>query len=96
MKTFIDIDEAIEKKLTERHNVTRRDVEQCFENKTGRSLLDTREKHATNPPTQWFLAQTNRRRTLKVVYILLKGRVKIKSCFEPNEDEKRIYQQYGE
>lgn len=71
--------------------VTPREVEQCFENRTGKLLLDTREQHQTDPPTLWFIAETNNRRLLKVVLIIKSDGVHIKSAYDPNEDEKRIY-----
>jgi len=75
--------------------INRTEVVQCFQNKSGKSLLDTREKHASNPPTQWFVAPTNAGRLLKVVYILRDGKVFLRSAFEPNADELYIYKQYG-
>ena len=75
--------------------VTKREVEQCFENKSGRLLRDTREKHRTDPPTLWFIAKTNQNRALKIVYIQIGADVHLKSAFEPNADEIFIYGKYG-
>jgi hypothetical protein len=71
--------------------VTRREVEQCFENKAGRLLKDTREKHKTNPPTLWFIAKTNKNRLLKVVYMQLGADVIVKTAYDPNVEEIYIY-----
>ena len=96
MTTFIIIAEVTKTKLLAKHGVTPREVEQCFENRAGRALSDTREEHQTNPPTYWFIAPTNNKRNLKDVYILLHGKVHIKTCYEPNDTEKFIYQKHGE
>lgn len=96
MTSFLVISEPTKQKLLASHGVTPREVEQCFENQAGRSLHDNRLQHQTEPPTLWFIAQTNNRRTLKVVYILIGGKVHIKTCYEPNDTEKFIYQKYGE
>jgi uncharacterized DUF497 family protein len=89
------VSSAVLVKLREKHNVTVREVEQCFENKCGTFLEDDREDHQTDPPTLWFIAPTNRDRLLKVVFMFIDGNVLIKSAFEPNEVEGRIYDKYG-
>lgn len=38
-------------KLKEKHQVTPKEITQCFENCDGEYLKDTREKHKTEPPT---------------------------------------------
>lgn len=79
------------KKLEKKHGVTRREVEQCFENKQYCSLMDTREPHHTDPPTQWFLASTNQVRRLKIVYIQYGSKVYLKTAYEANAQEVSIY-----
>jgi hypothetical protein len=70
----------------------------------GTYLLDTREEHATEPPTVWFISQTSQGRKLKVVFIARKvgipggGRavnVEIKTAYGPNEKEIEIYARRG-
>ncbi|MFU3256942.1 ADP-ribosyl-(dinitrogen reductase) hydrolase, partial [Pseudomonas aeruginosa] len=54
------ISDAIERKLQEKHGgVSRREIEQCFENCEGEHLIDLREDHKTDPVTKWFVAETN-------------------------------------
>ena len=89
------ISEDVLAKLGVKHQVTRRDVEQCFENRIGRILEDTRVRHKTNPPTLWFLAKTNKGRILKVVYIQSQQTIMLKTCYETNVDERYLYQKYG-
>jgi hypothetical protein len=75
--------------------ISRREVEQCFENRNDGLLTDTREKHKTDPPTLWFIAKTNANRELKIVYIQMGQEVILKSAFEPDLEERRIYLKYA-
>jgi uncharacterized DUF497 family protein len=91
VKLRLVITDRVQEKLTEKHNVTRSEIAQCFANKLGRSLEDDREDHRTDPPTRWFLAETDSGRLLKVVYVQEKDVVFIKTTYPPNEEEVRIY-----
>lgn len=75
--------------------VSQKEVEQCFANKSGRLLKDTREKHRTNPPTLWFIAMTNQNRMLKIVFMQIGLNVNLKSAYDPNADELEIYNKHG-
>lgn len=81
-------------KLRTKHQVDRREVEQCFENIAGPLLIDDREDHKSDPPTLWFISRTNSDRLLKVAYIQNGAIITLKSCFEPNEIEMRIYSKH--
>jgi len=91
----IVINKGIEEKLREKHQVSLKEVEECLQNITGNLLTDNRDKHKTNPPTLWFIAETNQRRELKVCFMKIGSEIHIKTAFEPNEEEKRIYQIHG-
>ncbi len=91
----IVISDAIFKKVTESHKVSLREIEQCFDNKEGGLLKDTREKNQTTPPTLWFLALTNKSRLLKVVFVQVDDDIIIKTAYDANEDEIRIYRKYA-
>jgi len=91
----IKISEKIRTKLAQVHNVTIEEVEQCFANRNGNYLIDTREEHASDPPTKWFISENNYGRKLKVVFIERNGDVYIRTTYPPNEEEKRIYNKYG-
>lgn len=82
-------------KLATKHNVTADEISQCFANRNGCFLIDTREEHASEPKTQWFLSETDYGRLLKVAFILKDGDVYLRSAFTPNENELRIYKKYG-
>lgn len=91
------ISPRVREKLLTKHKVTESQIQQCFENKAGRDLIDNRPAHRTDPPTRWFIAQTNHGIRLKVCYIFDPATkvVDLKSAFPPNEDEERIYAKYG-
>lgn len=94
MSTLV-ISQAVLDKLKDKHAVHKREVEQCFDNRDGGFLMDDREDHRTDPPTFWFIARTNYNRLLKVVFISIDSRVHIKTAYEPNETEIRIYERHG-
>ncbi|WP_261977799.1 ADP-ribosyl-(dinitrogen reductase) hydrolase [Marinobacter sp. F3R11] len=71
------------------------EVQECIANRTGKFLEDMREDHKSDPPTQWFIAETDSGRQLKIVFILKDGDVVVKTAYVPNEDEKRIYIKYA-
>lgn len=83
------------KKLEEKHGVNRREIEQCFENRTGTYLGDDREEHKTNPPTLWFVAPTNCDRLLKVIFVFEDGNIFIKSAYEPSDKVVEIYKRFS-
>lgn len=89
------VSKNIEQKLASKHKVTIDEVQQCFHNREGRLLVDTRENNRTNPPTQWFISYTNKQRQLKIVFVLKDGVVHLKTAYEPNQTELSIYSQYG-
>lgn len=97
----INCSDKIVEKLQEKHNVAVSEVLQCFKNRDpGKKFLtDTREDHKTDPATLWFLAETNGGRVLKVCFIpphAGNGKsMEIKTAFEPNSDEIRIYAKFG-
>ena len=91
----LEISKVVEEKLLKKHGVCRREVEQCFENRRGVLLKDDREDHKTNPPTMWFLSFTNKGRLLKVVFIQSGCLIDLKTCYEPNEVEIRIYEKFA-
>jgi hypothetical protein len=74
--------------------VTEAEVRECFWNRTGKTLIDDREEHQTNPPTRWFIAETAAGRHLKVIFIrTASGDHILKSAYDPDEAEELIYEQ---
>jgi len=91
MKLRLLITDGVQDKLSKKHSVTRTEVVQCFANKLGRLLQDDREEHRTDPPTLWFIAETDAGRELKIIFVREEGVVFLKSAYPPDEVERRIY-----
>lgn len=87
----IRISAPIKKKLMERHKVTPDEVEECFLNRDGKALKDRRVEHQTTPPTYWFIAETNKKRKIKICTVIIDGVHHIKTAYEPNEIELKLY-----
>lgn len=85
------ISPAIRAKLSTKHRVEEHEVIECFLNREGGYLQDTREEHLTDPPTDWFVAETNAGRLLKVMFILRDGNIVIKSAYDANDAVSKIY-----
>lgn len=81
----------IQDKLANKHKVQGLEVQECFLNHEGKYLIDTRENHATDPPTLWFVGQTHRGRCLKVIFVHRDGNLYLKSAYDANDAAKRIY-----
>lgn len=86
------ISKTVLEKLETKHNVTRREVEQCFENKCGLLLMDDREEHHSDPPTVWFVAPTNTGRLLKIICIFRDGKVDLRSAYDASSEIQRLYE----
>lgn len=92
----LKLSNKILEKLASKHGVSKDEVEQCFANRTGKYLGDTRENHRSTPPTHWFIAETNYGRKLKIAFIVEGNDVFIRTAYPPNKDELHIYKKYGE
>ncbi|PLR33020.1 ADP-ribosyl-(dinitrogen reductase) hydrolase [Chimaeribacter californicus] len=95
----IKIHPGILEKLLQKHGVSEKEVHECFLNRDGHYLKDTREKNQTLPPTLWFIAETNSGRKLKICFVPRgpgnpSGPV-LKTAYEPNRVEEDIYQKHG-
>ena len=86
---------AVKQKLAQKHGVSLEEVQQCFANREGNLLEDIREEHKTDPPTQWFIAETDYGRRLKVAFMLKGDDIIIKTSYEPNQTEDGIYRKVG-
>ncbi len=81
-------------KLRTEHHVKLEEVAECFLNREGKYLIDTREGNQTDPETRWFIAPTDTERVLKVVFVSSTP-PSIKTAYEPNSTEIEIYQKYA-
>src|ERR1700678_213656 len=86
----------IEQKLLDR-GITLEDVVECFQNKTGKVLVDARAKNQTVPPTLWFISETDANRVLKVafIYFPVDQEVHIKSAYEADFEDIQYYEDHG-
>lgn len=93
----IKIAPSIVKKLEQKHGVSTEEVEQCFWNRRGELLEDTLAEHKTDPPTYWFIAETDKRRKLRVVLVWGGGDkdIHIKTAFDADEDAIRFYKKHA-
>lgn len=90
------ISSKISQKLEQKHGVSKDDILQCFASREKGFLEDTREDHKTDPPTKWFIGETDFGRKLKVVFVQTdKGDIYIKTAYLANDDEKRIYEKFA-
>jgi len=88
----IIITPGVEKKLAKKHGGVREaEIQQAFLNREGPILRDDREEHASDPPTLWFCAPTDRGRMLKIVYIAKDGQILLKTAFEPEAPTLAFY-----
>jgi hypothetical protein len=94
MKNLKISDDVLEK-ITKEHNVKVSEVEHAFANRYAGLLEDKRAQHRTDPPTLWFVAPTNAGRQLKIVYMQIGLEIHLKSAFDPNAEEERIYAKYA-
>lgn len=74
--------------------VTRDEINECFATRTGVYLSDLREEHASDPPTRWFISETYYGRKLKVVFIPRGQDIHIRTAYDPNPVELKIYSDY--
>jgi len=91
----IIISKRTKTKLLEKHNVTEKEVTECFYNRDRTALKDPREEHQTDPPTLWIIAETNHCRSLKLIFMVSEGNVILKSAFEPNQNEIDMYDKFS-
>ncbi len=92
---ILHISDQVDKKLQKRE-IGQFHLLECFGNQTRSALIDEREEHKTDPPTQWFIAETDSGRRLKVVYIQITVLdFVIKTAYDPDASEEDIYQKYS-
>jgi uncharacterized DUF497 family protein len=80
-----------DKLLRPDHNVKEDEVRECFLNHDGFYLEDNEEDHQTDPPSEWFVGETDRGRLLKIIFVFRDGNLYLKSAYDANEKSQRIY-----
>ncbi|UXI00445.1 hypothetical protein [Photobacterium sp. TY1-4] len=91
------ISPSVERKLATKHDVTESEIRECFANREKDFLKDQREEHQSDPPTLWFVAETDYGKKLKIAFIFFKdeGKFVIRTAYPANADEIRIYNKYA-
>lgn len=93
MLTNLIIAPDIREKILDKHNVKEDEVKECFLNHDGTYVEDDDEDHRTEPPTEWFVGETDRGRLLKIIFVFRDGNLFLKSAYQANEKTQRIYTQ---
>lgn len=88
----IIISETIRAKLLAKHSLSEKEVYECFQNRNGEIFEDTRENHRTDPPTLWFVAETNRLRSVKVCYVQKGNKVFLKTAYDADPTAISLYE----
>jgi hypothetical protein len=91
----LSISAAIRAKLTNRHKVTEDEIIEAFANREKGFLIDAREDHKTNPPTEWFVAETNRGRRLKICFVRDGKTIHIKTAYDATAEIYAIYSRHA-
>lgn len=78
-------------KLSIKHGISIDQVYECFANRQGDFLEDTREDHKSDPPTLWFVAETDFGIKLKIVFIKKDSDIILKTAYAANDTEIAIY-----
>lgn len=94
-KVAIEISQKVRQKLTTKHGVSEDQIVECFANRDKGYLRDLREENQTNPITLWFIAETDYGRLLKIAFMEYPDKYVIKSAYDPNAEEIRIYTKYA-
>ena len=78
-------------------SVTESEILECFASRERSFLIDNRPEHQTPIPTQWFVAETNFGRVLKVVFIYdtAKRVTEIKTAYAATAQIQDIYLKYS-
>lgn len=95
MRSFIISPDVRTKIQNKTPPVTEKEIRECYANRCGEYLIDNREDNRTDPETLWFVADTNHGRCLKVALMFIDGNVHIKSSYDANHEEIRIYEKFG-
>lgn len=89
----IFISNAVKVKLQNKHKVNPEWISGCFRNRRRDYMIEVREEHRTWPPTQWFIAEYEPEKQLKICFVYLEAdrAIVIKTAYPPSEKELEIY-----
>lgn len=89
------ITHKVKTKLNQRHNVKESEIIEAFANREKGFLTDSREEHRSDPPTEWFVAETDFGRKLKVCFVNAEGNIHIKTAYTATEQICDIYNRHA-
>ena len=96
MKEELYISDRIVEKIKNKHRLDKDEVIQAWKKYDGITLADTRERYWTYPPTEWFLVRSDSGKLLKIIFMIDDdGTAYLKSAFEADKTEKRIFLAHG-
>lgn len=74
--------------------ITENEVHECFENHDGRLCWDNRPQHLDRQgrPSPWFVAETNQRRLLKIMFVREDEDVHLKSAYPATATVHDLYE----
>lgn len=78
---------TVKVKLHSKHQVTEKEIFECFFNRTHTFLTDTREEHLTDPITNWFISETDLGRQLKICFVKRDEKIEIKTAYQPDNNK---------
>ena len=86
--------DAVKSKLWDERDLSFEEVLEAWESCSGPWFIDDRARNRSNPPTVWALPCTDLGRLLKLVVIphREKGISVLRTAFEPDEDEVKLYE----
>lgn len=91
----LKVSSKVKDKLWEKHNLTITEVKEGFANRTAGFLDDTRADHKTDPPTRWFVSETDRGKRIKIIFIYKNDNIIIKSAYPPELDAEKMYSRFA-
>ncbi len=89
------ISPEIRAKLKIKHSVEESEVIEAFANRERGFLIDIREEHLTDPPTEWFVAETDRGRKLKICFVRTNGNIYLKTAYTAESHIVDIYERHA-
>jgi hypothetical protein len=93
----LTVSPSVLQKIKTKHDITEEQIYECFYNRTHGFLIDSREEHKSDPPTNWFISETDCGLRLKVCFIQIGTEIKLKTAFVPtNPNTVEMYYRMAE
>lgn len=96
----IEIHPTIEAKIAQDDHgrITPKEVFECFENHCGTQYCNEQKAEHNDKdgkPCFWFVADTNHKRRLKIMFVIDDGEIHLKSAYPATDKVFEIYQKYA-